>query len=204
MFVTILCVVRYTDVNEQPHATAPDDGQPAMERLRAGAQSDEVGLTVLYETHRAELFAFLVRMTRDCEEAEDLLQEVFIRLIREARAGRMPDHVRAWLYRAASNAAISRSRRGAVWGRLLPRLVDRREPAAPETEALRAERASELHTALSELPPDARAALLLAAQGFEGHEIATSIGRSEGATRALLCRSRVRLRLVLESAEGQT
>jgi RNA polymerase sigma-70 factor (ECF subfamily) len=160
-------------------------------------------LTTLYEDHRAELFGFLLRMTRDREAAEDLLQETFISLIREARAGRLPDAVRPWLYRVAATAAISRSRHGAVWNRLLPRLVDRREPVPPESELLRVERDTELYTALAVLPPDARAALLLAAQGFNGHEIAASIGRTEGATRTLLCRSRVRLRLALDPAEGQ-
>jgi RNA polymerase sigma-70 factor (ECF subfamily) len=190
-------------VIDLPEPAPSDDPHPALERLTVGAHSDEATLTALYEAYRAELFAFLVRMTRDREAAEDLLQETFIQLIREARAGRMPDEVRPWLYRVSANAAISRSRHGAVWNRLVPRLLDRREPGTPETEALRAERGSELHGALADLQPDARAALLLAAQGFDGREIAASIGRSEGATRTLLCRSRVQLRLVLESAEGQ-
>ena len=107
-------------------------------------------------------------MTRDREAAEELLQDTFIRLIREGRAGRMPDDVRPWLYRVAANAAISRGRHGAVWGRLVPRLLDRREPARPETEVLRTERDVELHHALAGLTPDGRAALLLAAQGFDG------------------------------------
>jgi len=189
-------------VTDPPESTA-SDVQPALERLRGGAHPDELALTGLYEAHRAELLVFLLRMTRDREAAEDLLQEVFIRLIKEVRAGRLPDTVRPWLYRVAANAAISRSRHGAVWNRVLPRLVDRREPVRPESELLRAERETELHTALAELPPDGRAALLLAAQGFDGHEIAASIGRTEGATRTLLCRSRVRLRLVIEAAEGR-
>jgi RNA polymerase sigma-70 factor, ECF subfamily len=189
-------------VTDLPDSTALDDAKPALERLRGGAQTEEVALTALYEAHRAELFGFLVRMARDREAAEDLLQEVFIRLIREARAGRLPDAVRPWLYRVATNAAISRARHGAVWTRLMPRLVDRREPQGPESAALRAEQESELHTALAELAADGRAALLLAAQGFDGREIAASIGRTEGATRTLLCRSRVRLRLALEAAEG--
>jgi RNA polymerase sigma-70 factor (ECF subfamily) len=190
-------------VTDLPESTAPDDAQPALERLRRGAHPDELALTALYEAHRAELLGFLLRMTRDREAAEDLLQETFIRLIKEVRAGRAPDTVRPWLYRVAANAAISRSRHGAVWNRLLPRLVDRREPVRPESELLRAERETELHTALAELPPDGRAALLLAAQGFDGHEIAASIGRTDGATRTLLCRSRVQLRLVLEADKGQ-
>jgi RNA polymerase sigma-70 factor (ECF subfamily) len=181
---------------------APAEVQPALERLHLAGRVDDATLTALYEAHRAELFGFLVRMTRDREAAEELLQDTFIRLIREGRAGRMPDEVRPWLYRVAANAAISRGRRGAVWGRLVPRLLDQREPARPETEFLRTERDAELHRALAGLAPDARAALLLAAQGFDGHEIAASIGRTEGATRTLLCRSRAHLRLVLEAAEG--
>jgi RNA polymerase sigma-70 factor, ECF subfamily len=188
-------------VTDLPESTALDEAQPALERLRGGAHSEEVALTALYEAHRGELLGFLLRMTRDREAAEDLLQETFIRLIREARAGRLPDAVRPWLYRVAANAAISRSRHGAVWNRLVPRLVDRREPMGPESAVLRAEQESELHTAMAELPPDGRAALLLAAQGFDGREIAASIGRTEGATRTLLCRSRVRLRLILEAEE---
>lgn len=182
---------------------APAEVQPALERLHLAGRVDDATLTALYEAHRAELFGFLVRMTRDREAAEELLQDTFIRLIREGRAGRMPDEVRPWLYRVAANAAISRGRRGAVWTRLAPRLVERRVPDAPETEFLRTERDTELQAALARLKPDARAALLLAAQGFEGHEIAASIGRTEGATRTLLCRSRAQLRVILEAGEVQ-
>ena len=189
-------------MTDTPESTAPDEAQPALERLHGGTRADEVTFTALYEAHRAELFGFLIRMTHDREVAEELLQDAFIRLIREARAGRMPDEVRPWLYRVAANAAISRARHGAVWTRLVPRLLDRRQPASAEGEFLRTERDAELHTALAGLPADARAALLLAAQGFGGHEIAASIGRTEGATRTLMSRSRAQLRLVLESAEG--
>jgi RNA polymerase sigma-70 factor, ECF subfamily len=191
-------------VTDTAESTAATDALPAVERLRGGTRPGEAALTALYEAHRAELLGFLVRMTRDREAAEDLLQETFVRLIREARAGRMPDDVRPWLYRVAANAAISRSRHGAVWTRLVPRLVDHREPAVPDREYLRTERDAELHGALASLPVDGRAALLLAAHGFSGHQIAASIGRTEGATRTLMSRSRAQLRLVLEAAEGQS
>ena len=113
----------------------------------------------------------------------------------------MPDNVRAWLYRVAANLAISRGRRVATWLRIVPRLLDRDEPTRPEAEFLQHERDAELHAALGRLRPDGRAALLLAAQGFNGHEIATSIGRSEPATRTLLYRSRIELRRLAEAAE---
>lgn len=186
-----------------PTPRTPAERRVAIERPRRAGRADDLTLTALYEEHRSEILGFLFRMTRDREAAEDILQEIFISLIGEARAGRMPDRIRPWLYRTASNAAISRSRRRATLARLLPRLVDRREPIRPEGETLRVERDTELHIALAALAPDGRAALLLAAHGFAGSEIATSIGRTEGATRTLMCRARVQLRQLLDAAEGQ-
>ncbi len=189
-------------MSDASESTPSDEVQPGLERLRVAPRIDDATLTALYEAHRGELFGFLIRMTRDREAAEELLQDAFIRLIREARAGRMPDEVRPWLYRVAANAAISRNRHGAVWGRVAPRLLDRREPGRPDSEFLRTERDIELHRALAGLAPDARAALLLAAQGFSGQEVAASIGRTEGATRTLMSRSRAQLRLILDAPEG--
>jgi RNA polymerase sigma-70 factor (ECF subfamily) len=176
---------------------APDEAPPALERPRPAVRADEAELAAIYEARRGEVFGFLLRMTHDVDEAEDLVQETFIRLVREARAGRMPDEVRPWLYRVAANAAISRKRRFASWTRLVPRLLDRSEPERPEGEIVRHERDVEVQAALAALQPEARAALLLAAQGFAGHEIAAAIGKSEGATRTLMCRARVELRGIL-------
>jgi len=197
---TLSRAIRLKRVTSASAQTTPD-AAPALERARPAARVDEVELAAIYEERRGELLAFLLGVTRDPEVAEDLVQDAFIRLIREARAGRMPDNVRAWLYRVAANAAIDRGRRGALLTRLLPRLVDRSEPVRPESVALRSERDAALHAALGRLGPDRRAALLLAAQGFNGHEVAGLIGRSHGATRSLLVRARIELRGILEAAE---
>ena len=61
--------------------------------------------------HHAEVYAFLVRTTRDPAVAEDLLSESYLRLTTEIRAGRSPDNIRAWLYRVGANLAVSRGRR---------------------------------------------------------------------------------------------
>ena len=191
-------------MNEVSEPTAPEDGWPAAEPLHSAAASDEAALSALYLEHRGEIFAFLVTMTRDPQVAEDILQDAFIRLIGESRAGRMPDNVRAWLYRVAANLAISRGRRLSTLARNLPRLLDRREPTRPESEFLRLETHTELHAAMARLRPDARAALLLAANGVSGHDIAASIGRSESATRTLLFRSRIALRRLVEATEARS
>ena len=194
-------VMRFTRMDSATAPAVPGDPSPGLERARPAAYAGEAEFAAIYEERRGELYAFLVGMTRDADTAEDVLQDTFLRLVREARAGRMPYDVRPWLYRTAANAAIDRGRRVAAFGRLLPRLLDRSEPARPESEALRSERDAELHAALGRLASDRRAALLFAARGFSGHEVAELLGRTEGATRTLLCRARLELRAVLETAE---
>ena len=172
---------------------------------RGRAVADAVVVTA-WTDHHQEIYAFLVRTTRDPESAEDLLQEAYLRLTREVRAGRGPDNTRAWLYRVAGNLAISRGRRIAASVRGLLRIATAAGPAragdAPEAGYIQRESRSALLGALAGLGPDARAALLLAAEGFTGAEIAAAIGRSEAATRTLLCRTRLRVRQRLEPAEA--
>ena len=169
------------------------------------AQADAV-VVAAWADHHAEIFAFLVRTTRSPEVAEDLIQEAYLRLTREVRADRTPENVRAWLYRVASNLAVSRGRRMSAALRGLVRLRSAagagRTEDAPEAGYLQRESRAALVDVLAHVEPDARAVVLLAAEGFSGAEIAAAIGRSEGATRTLLCRTRVRIRSRLESGEA--
>jgi RNA polymerase sigma factor (sigma-70 family) len=169
--------------------------------VRRGALADAM-VVAAWRDHHEEVFAFLVRTTRDHAVAEDLLQEAFLRLTREVRAGRTPDNTRAWLYRVAGNLAVSRGRRIAASLRGLVRIGANpgaaRSQATPETSYLQREGRAALVAALDDLGPVARAALLLSSEGFSGTEIAQAIGRSEGATRTLLCRARLRVRARLE------
>ena len=163
-------------------------------------------VALAFEDYHAELLSFLRRAIRDDEAAEDLAQEAFLRLAREVDAGRTPEHIRAWLYRVASNLVVSRARRAHTvvsWFTRHAQTVaeDDRAPS-PEEGVLRRERRSELEHLLDTLPADARTALLLSGQGFTGLEIAAAIGRSHAATRALLTRTRINLRLALEAKEG--
>lgn len=184
--------------------TAPLEPVDLVE-VRREASADAVVLGAWTE-HREEVYAFLVRMTRDRDVAEDLLQEAFLRLTSEARTGRAPENVRAWLYRVAANLATSRGRRVAS---ALRWLAGAARPGAgagvsepPEIAVMRQEGRIELVRLLDGLGPDARAALLLSSEGFHGDEIAAAIGRTPAATRTLLTRTRVRLRSRLEAGEA--
>lgn len=155
-----------------------------------------------YSAYHAELAGFLRRTTREAEVAEDLAQEAFLRLQRELLRGQPPDNLRAWLYRVAANLAISRGRRLSVARRRLAETwPEAGEADSPEMCALRDERSERLGGALKDLAPEARYGLMLAAQGFSGREIAALLGRSEVATRTLLCRARMVVRARLLSEE---
>ena len=73
---------------------------------------------------------------------------------------------------------------------------------SPEQDVIARERSTALDAAMATLPAETRTALLLSADGFTGEEIAAVIGRSHGATRTLLSRARVQVRLELEARGG--
>jgi RNA polymerase sigma factor (sigma-70 family) len=171
----------------------------ASARPRRDAQAADALVSEAYEAYEHELLGFLVRVTRDVGVAEDLAQEAFLRLCRELREVDPPDNLRAWLYRVAANLAVSRGRRITVARRWLAAARSDDETfEAPERTALRLERHEDLCAALDELPREQRVGLLMAAQGFSGHEVALALGRSDVSTRTMLCRARLRLRGMLE------
>ena len=153
-----------------------------------------------WTAHRGPLVGRLTALTRNPDVAEDLAQEAFLRLTREVEAGRPPENPGAWLFRVGANLAASRGRHISVVDRRTGELPRPDAPATPEAMAVESELAAALSAALETLGSVDRNALLLAAHGYRGPEIAATIGRSHGATRTLLFRARNKLRgsLVLE------
>jgi RNA polymerase sigma-70 factor (ECF subfamily) len=150
-------------------------------------------VSTAYDTLERALYAFALGITHSGTAAEDLVQESFLRLVREVQAGRAPDNVRAWLYRVCANLATSRGRRATVATRYLPFLASREVGETPEARHLRLELGAELTAALADLSHDERTGLLLSAGGFHGPEIADIIGRTHGATRTMLTRTRMKV-----------
>lgn len=158
------------------------------------ASDVETVVVAAWETHRRDLFAFATALSRDADVADDLVAEAYLRLVRELRSGRGPDDVRGWLYRVVANLCLSRGRRLRTAQRFLGRLVDRRTEESPETRLTRMEVDPRLHDALLSLRPDARVALVMAARGIPGRDIAAALNRTETSTRTLLHRARLELR----------
>ena len=156
-----------------------------------------------YDENQRRLTSFAYALTRDADAADDLVQEAFLRLVKEHAAGREPENVTAWLFRVCANLAKSRGRRGVVARRFLERPPAEETEVAAEVEILRHETSEALVAALAILTDEARTAVVMAAQGFSGREIAEVLGRTETSTRTLMFRARERLRTFLV-AEGVT
>ena len=160
----------------------------------AVAANVERDAALAYDEFAHRIRAFAITATRDGELADDIVQEAFLRLVVELKAGRRPDNIGGWLYRVAANLIVSRGRRKSIADRARAFLVRRDTEPSPEQDVLAHERDRTLALALAKLPADARVALLLAARGMGATEIGVAIHKSPGATRTYICRARVKLR----------
>jgi RNA polymerase sigma-70 factor (ECF subfamily) len=140
------------------------------------------------------LVRLAARITGTQAEAEDVVQEAYIRAYRAIQAGRFDERsrVETWMHRIVVNAAIDhvRSRK--------PRVVADVALAAEPSDPSRAESVvalRELDDWLSGLPPEQRAAIVLkSVEGWTSAEIAQALGCSEGAVEQKLVRARNALR----------
>lgn len=155
---------------------------------------NEVLVETAFIEHRSSLVRRLTALCRDPEAAQDIAQEAFLRLARELEAGRGPDNPGAWLHRVGANLATSQARRAQVATRHEAELPKPAEPASPERIVVESELAEAVGAVMEELSTPERRALVLAANGVGGVDIAASIGRTPGATRTLLCRARAKIR----------
>ena len=169
-----------------------------------GARS-EIDLAALVETYSSLLFRVAHSVLRSRAEAEDVVQDVFVRVLEHRRSLSAVRDMRVWLVRVSWNLAIDRRRR------IRPEQFDEGFAESlvagnlPADEALNeAQRLRAVVRELERLPKAERYVLLLSVVEELGTaEMAEVLGRSESAVRALLFRARTRLRERLEEGEGR-
>ena len=169
------------------------------ERAQQSRARVDAAILDAFETHAGQLTAFALAVTRDRDEADDVVAEAFVRLVRVAHDGPWPDNVGGWLHRVAANLMTSRGRHLSVVRRTLAKVWEPGVVESLEATVIGRESNARIQAALARQPRTARVALLMAAQGHDMATIATAIGRSPTATRTFVCRARVRLRETLET-----
>jgi len=155
---------------------------------------------VLVERYRPRLLAFCRNMMRSSEDAEDVLQEVFVNAYRAMRADDRPIQAKAWLYRIARNRCLNELRRNTAAGVESMDVFETNEPTAMETVERR-EHIEEIVTDVKRLPEQQRAALLLREmEGLPYQQIADVLETTVPSVKSLLVRARIGL---AEGAEAR-
>jgi RNA polymerase sigma-70 factor (ECF subfamily) len=192
-----------------PIDTAPIDTAPIEPRPYAPPGAAP-GLEALYREHCERVFAAAFRVTGDPMDAEDVLQTVFLRLLRRRQEPDLGGTAGAYLHRAAVNAALDALRRRRRRGpevRLEPAdegawLADDAAPG-PERERRARELGTALRGALTRLSPAAAEVFALRyLEGWPNQEIAHLLGMTQTAVAVSLHRTRRRLQRELAHHRG--
>jgi RNA polymerase sigma-70 factor (ECF subfamily) len=151
----------------------------------------------LVKLHSTEIVAFLWRMTGDMKDAEDCLQETFLRAFRAYPRLGSKDNYRAWIYKIASNVARTFLKRRR---RVLDQTTDvdpstvMANPGALEDLDQRS-RLAAVAAAVNDLPYKQRAAFIMRKyQGLRYDEVASTLGGSEASARANVYQALKKLR----------
>lgn len=166
-------------------------------RCRTG---DLAAFEELYRAQSPRLYAVAYRMLGHAEDAEDMLQEIFLLAFRKLPTYKGDSSLGTWLYRLGVNACLDRLRSKARRNDQQTDWLDGELPpvgATTDTGGSVVHRL-DLERALRNLPAGCRAAFLLHdVEGFEHREIASMLGIAEGTSKSQVHKARLRLRGLL-------
>lgn len=150
----------------------------------------------LIEAYADAVYRLAYARTGSREDAEDVTQETFLRLVRTGPRFRDGEHCRAWLLRVAMNCAADLHR--SAWRRHTRPLEEAEQLAAVPEET-----AGGVMEAVLALPERYRAVVhLYYYEELSAAEIAAILGKREGTVNTRLCRARAMLRAKLEEEEA--
>jgi RNA polymerase sigma factor (sigma-70 family) len=166
-------------------------------------------MAVLFERHHRALFRYFVSMNRNRELSEDLVQDVFFRMLRYRASYDPHQSFTAWMYQIARNANVDQAtkRKAEVVG--IDEFDDRRpEPASgapgPEESAAKVQDLALLKRALDRLPSDKREILVLSRfQDMKYEEIAAVLGCEVGTVKVRVFRAMRALEQIFLTLAGE-
>lgn len=176
-------------------------GEPTDEELMDRfCRGEHAALDTLYVRHARPVHGFLLRMVRESQAAQDLLQATFLSVIRGRGRFEPGSRFAPWLYTIAANAArdaLRRTRREAA----LPPPLDDEGTLLPEVSDPGARR--KIEAAFAALPPDQREAVVLhKLEGWSFERIAEAFDISPTAARVRAHRGYEKLRAALADLTG--
>ncbi len=175
--------------------------RPGNLRLPVAApHARRIDAAEVWEDFHTSLLAFIARRVRDRDSAEDILQDVMLRIHRHAREGEHPNVLGAWVHQIARNAIADHYRRAANRREQPAGIELDHEPSAPEPDddAARGDIAACLRPLLDKLPPGHKEAVTLTELGrLSQVDAARQLGISTSGMKSRVQRGRAQLRELL-------
>lgn len=172
-----------------------------LDLARRCQHGDGAAFEELYRTHAGRLYNLAFRMAGSAQEAEDLLQDVFLHAHKKLGSFRGDSSLGTWLYRLAVNQCLDALRgRQAKMARSTSSLDEdgADEPSAALPAVPTAVSRIDLERAIARLPAGCRTAFVLHdVEGFEHNEVARMLGVSEGTSKSQVHKARMKLRAML-------
>jgi RNA polymerase sigma-70 factor, ECF subfamily len=184
----------------------------SLEKLRSG---DRTEFARLVEAYSGVIYRLAIKMLGDSQDAEDVLQETFIKAFRHLGSFDGRSSLSTWLYRIAANEALMLLRKRRHVEVSLDEPTDQEnidaEPrqiidwcCLPEAELLSTEARSRIDKAVDALPHNLRVVFLLRdIEGLSTQETGEVLNLSEVAVKTRLSRARMRLRELLTEYYGE-
>lgn len=197
-----------------PSDTPQPDSIPEQEWIRRAQNGDVKAFDVLMTDVQGRIYGLLYNMTSSKEDAEDLLQEVFLKAFQALPKFKGQSSFYTWVYRIAVNRAINFVKRRKKRQGLSLDDIDmglERDPAlvhlanldTPERSIRLKELQENLNTALQSLSEKHRTVVIMHdIQGMPHHEIADIIGCSSGTVRSRLFYARRELQAILSETSS--
>ncbi len=177
--------------------------------VQRASRGDAKALEILYRAFGPPVYSICLRFTRVPAQAEDLLQDTFIEVMRSIGQFRGEAPIGIWIRRVAVSKALMFLR--SAWHARGQSLDDDWDPLALESDrhgshwAQRQEQAIDLDAAIGSLPPVARAVVWLHdVEGFTHKEIGAMMGKTESFSKSQLARAYQRLRPLLDKETDAT
>lgn len=174
--------------------------------IRWVADGDPSCLATLFERHHRGLFRYLFRMLRQRTLCEDLVQDVFLKVLRKAGSFRGEGSFKAWLFNIARNDALNHLRKSGRRNTDLPgedameQLVDHR---SAEQAATGKQAASLVLAALAKLPAAAQEVIWLGRFEFDNYEeLGRALDCNAGTARVRMHRAMTQLKSTYLSMNG--
>jgi RNA polymerase sigma-70 factor (ECF subfamily) len=165
-----------------------------MQRVREG---DDDAFGEIADRYKDSLVNYLTHLVRSRDRAEEVAQDAFVRLYRNADKYREQERLGPYLFRIATNLVVTEARREKRWNLLLPRLnaSTRHSEPAPDSTLLTDEIQRQVHAALEKLPLKYRAPLVLfEIEEWSYDDIAKSMDVAVGTIKSRISRARELLR----------